>query len=494
MKNEIVSIGKHSLIYGLGMILSKTASFIMLPIYTQYLSPSDYGIAELLSTTVDIISMIVGVGIAATLFKFYSHYEDHAEKKEVISTALILLCVIAMVTSISGILLSSKISWVIFDRPDYALYFRLAFVVYFLQHGTAMIPLMFIRAQNNSILFVLIGVIKLVIQVSLNLYFLVFLNKGLVGIFYSSLLGEFIVGLYLFTYTFRSTGLRFSISKAKDMARFGYPFIFTSLGSFVLTYSDRYFINIFGDLETVGIYALAYKFGFLMACLAVDPLLQVWDPQRFEIAKRPEAPSIFRKVFLYFNIAMMTVSLVISLFVKDFLMIMAKPSYWEASRIVPIVILAYVFQGWTYYCNFGLYYGNKSNYLALSSILAVFVVTALNVALIPNYKAYGAAWATVGAFFLLFIFVHLFSKKYFSIDYGWGKQVRLLLVSICIYLSSFLLNIDNRIVSIGFNMILLLAFAMITYIFFLEADERSFIKRVLKSPIFIPASLTKLKI
>ena len=83
MSGKTKSLGKQSAIYGAGIVLGKLASFIMLPVYTRYLTPADYGVLELLSMTIDVIGMIAGIGIGSAVFKFYADEADEAGKREV---------------------------------------------------------------------------------------------------------------------------------------------------------------------------------------------------------------------------------------------------------------------------------------------------------------------------------------------------------------------------------------------------------------------------
>lgn len=492
MRQEILKLGKHTMIYGVGIIISKSVSFIMLPIYTRYLTPADYGVLELLSMTIDIIAMIAGIGITSTVFKYYSEYENIEEKNEVISTAIIMLIILSSITATLGFIFSNKLSQLVFGQIDNANYFMLFFIIYFLQ-AINIIPLMFIRAMQNSKLFILISLIKLFMAVFFNICFLVLLKMGVTGILFSTLLSDFIMDLYLLVYAFRGVGFRFSISKSKRMVKFGYPFIFASLSSFVITYSDRYFLNVYSTLAIVGVYSLAYKFGFLMGYLTVGPFLQIWEPQRFEIAKQDNALPVFKKVFLYLNILIISLSLIISLFVKDVLTIMSAPSYHEAYQIVPIIIVAYIFQAWTFYCNLGIYIKGRSKYMAIAYIISAISVTIFNFILIPRYGVYGAAWATVGAFFILFSITNIFSQRFYYIDYGWRKQLQLLLLAVIIYLSSRILNVSQISISLGINTLLIFLFAIIIYRFFLEESGKSIVRQFIRNPIAITKIVYEIK-
>lgn len=480
MKKEITSLGKNTIIYGAGILISRAVSFIMLPIYTSYLTPADYGVLELLSMTLDIIAFIAGCGIVSTVFKYYYEYENIEDKNELISTSNGMIFFITLLTAVMGFLLSENLSMIVFRKTDNTIYFQIIFINYFLQ-SISIVPLMYVRAIQEAKLFISINVIKLILQVSLNIIFLINLRMGVKGILYSVLLSQLLISSYLFIYMIPKVGLRISFSKGKRMIKFGYPFIFTSLSSFVITYSDRYFLNAYGTLATVGIYSLAYKFGFLHAYLAVGPFIQVWDPQRFGIAKQEDALAIFKKVFLYFNVVVISLALFISLFAKDIITIMSDSAFHDASRIVPIIIVAYVLQAWTYFCDIGLYLKERSNYMAYAYLISAISVIALNFLLIPRYGPYGAAWATVGAFLVRFIILYVFSQKSFRIDYDWGKHMQLIIFTVIIYILSVTIETPQVTMSLVKNSIAMLIFGIISYTL-LDKYEKSVVMQLIKNP------------
>lgn len=473
MSGEIGKLGKHTVIYGLGILASKATGFIMLPVYTRYLSPSDYGVLELLGTTLEIIAMISAVGLTATVFKFYSEYDAPRDKDEVISTVVIMMVGLAAVTAMLGVLVSPPLAGLVFADTEYARYFRVLFAVYFFQSGMAVIPLMYIRAVHDSLRFVGVNLCKLVVQVSLNVYFLVFLELGVLGALYSALIAELGVGCYVLFYTLHRVGFKFSALKCRRMLRFGYPFIFVSLGGFLMTSADRYFLNVFSDLNTVGLYALAYKFGFILSTVAFMPFNLVWDPQRFEIAKRVDGPVIFRKVFLYCNIVIASLSLLICLFVRDFLTIMSAPSYLGASRIVPLILVMFIFQLWWGYCNIGLFLKNQGRFMATSALLSAVVAILLLFILVPRYGAYGAGLATICAWALRFVLVYRYSQVLYPIDYAWGKQSALLAMGGLIYGVSLAVQVSSIPASLVINAALMTCYLALVYRFSLTADERA---------------------
>jgi O-antigen/teichoic acid export membrane protein len=418
--SEIRSVGRHTLVYGLGAAVGKLASFLMLPVYTRYLTPADYGVLELLGTTVDLVGMVAGVGLAAGVFKFHAEQDDPRERRLVMSTAAVATSALAAATCLLGILLSPLLTRMLFGAGQPALYFQLFFLLYLLQSISA-VPWMLVRAQGRPVLFVTLQVAKLVGMLSLNIYFVIHLRMGLMGVLAGNLLATGGTALFLAAYLVRHAGLGVSRERLRGMTRFGAPVVLWSLGSFVLAFSDRYFLNHFAGAAEVGVYSLGYRFGFLLSAFAVVPFSQVWEPRRFEIARRPDAGAVYTRMFVYLNLAMACGAAAILLFVDDVLRVMVAPAFVPAARVVPLVLAATVVQQWTGYCNLGLYLKNATGWYAASAVAGVAAALALNFLLIPRYGMMGAAWATLGAYVLRFGIVYALAQARYPIDYAWRR-------------------------------------------------------------------------
>jgi O-antigen/teichoic acid export membrane protein len=439
---------KFAAIYSIGVFLNKIVSIVMLPIYTRNLSPKDYGTIELLTMTTDIFGLFVGFGITTAMFRYYYRYDTQKERNTVISTLAILLILLALFASSLGILASGPLAEEILEggRTD-SIYFQLMFVILFLQVFIE-IPLTFIRSQQRPYLFVLINAGKLIIQLSLNIYFIVILEMHVIGVLYSALISFSIIGGGLIIYTFKNVGFAFNNKLAKSVIIFGAPFIITNLCEFILTFSDRYFLKSYAGIATVGIYSLGYKLGFVLWAFAVAPFYSMWETQRFAIVKDENIQEINSVVFLSFNILLISCALGISLFSLDLFRIMSAKEFWPAYKIVPIVMLAYIFQGWTIFCNFGILYKGKTGLIALGTFLAAIVVILMSFLLIPTYTIYGAAIATALAFFIRFLFIYIKSQKLYYILLPWRKVNSILLIAVVIMTVSLSLQSETILWSI----------------------------------------------
>ena len=477
MSEPLRKLGKHTLVYTTGIIIGKAASFVMLPVYTRYLSPADYGVLELLGMTLDVIGMITGVGLVTGVFKFFSEAEDQKDKNVVISTAAIGAATLAGLTTLVGLVVAPEMSELIFGTPANQHYLRLYFVLFFLQN-VEYVPLLLIRAENRSVMFVSINVAKLIVMLSLNILFVVHMGLKVEGAIASSIIAFGISGTGLTAYMIRRVGLRFSREKLRDLLSFGSPLVLWWLGSFVLVFSDRYFLNHYQGTAEVGIYSLAYKFAFLLHALAYGPFETIWTAERFEVAKRPDATELYTRVFLYLNVIVGGLGLVLSLFVRDFLRVMSDPAFLPAYRLVPLLIAAQVVFIWADYWTLGIYIRGKTKAMALGAMVFVPVTLLLNFLLIPRWGMYGAAWATMGAYTVRFFWIYHFAQKYYVIPHRWTNVANLYAILAVAAAIGFVYHVERLRSSLAWSAALMLLALSLVYRRVLSVEERTGLKNL----------------
>jgi O-antigen/teichoic acid export membrane protein len=480
MPGQLRQLGKHTLVYSAGIIIGKVASFVMLPVYTRYLTPADYGVLELLGMTIDVIGMITSIGIVNGVFKFYSDEPDPAGKNAVISTAAISAIALAAATSVIGFTLAPLLTTVIFKGAGTPLYLRLYFVIYLLQ-TFEYLPLLLIRAENRSVLFVTFNASKLIVTLSLNILFVVFLGMGIEGVLIANIIATTTSATILTIYMVRRVGLRFSREKFKLMVEFGSSVALWSLASFVLVFSDRFFLNYYTNTSIVGIYSLAYKFAFLLSVLAYTPFETVWTVQRFEVAKLPEAQKIFSSVFLYVNVILGGIAVVICLFIRDFLSVMSSPGFLPAYRLVPLLLAAQIVFVWAAYWTTGIYISGRTKTLAKGSIVLVAVTILFNFVLIPPFGAFGAAAATMGAYTARFVWIYYFAQRDYPIRQDWSGIVKLYMVLTASVALGFAFRPATLPLSIAWSTLLLVVCIYLVFVAVLSAADRAGLRALIEN-------------
>ncbi len=423
------SVARHSLVYAVGTLLGKSISFIMLPVYTRYLTPADYGVIALIEMTLDVICILAGAQLVMGVFRFYHKTEVQAERDSVVSTALLGVAMGHVLVGSFAFMAAEPISRIVLGDVQHAGLVRIAAVAMAFA-SLSIVPLSFIRLQDRSGLFVTATVLKLFMSLSLNILFVVYFGMGVRGVFLSTLISNAVVGIGLTAWTFYRVGFSFSAESTRDLLRFGAPLIAVNFATFFVTFGGRFFLQKSADETAVGLYSLGYQFGFLLS-VAHSPFDLVWDPKRFEVAKRPDRDALLARGFVYKNLVMFPVAAGIGLFVDDVLGIMATPAFFGAAAIVPIILAAYVFQGWGSQ-DIGILIRERTRLMWLIHWIAAAVAFVCFVVLIPRYYAIGAAIAALVVFAIRWLMIYLVSQRLWPVRYEWRPVIILMVLSVAV--------------------------------------------------------------
>jgi O-antigen/teichoic acid export membrane protein len=465
-------IGRHTLVYGAGILLAKAVSFAMLPIYTRFLTPSDYGVMELIEMTLDVVAILAGARVAVGIFRYYHKAGSDAERDAVISTALMVLSASYTLVGILTFLSADLLSELVFQTPQHATLIRLA-AGSLACSSLTIAPLTYIRVRERSTLFVLTQLAQVTLQVGLNLLLLVHFQLGIRAVFISGLVTKLVVGVALAGYLISRVGLRFSRSSTRDLLRYGIPLIGMELATFIATFGDRYFLNAAADVATVGIYALAYQFGFLVAAIGYIPFEMIWEPVRFSVAKRPDRDELYARAFIYLNLMLITTALAITLFVDEVLRVMTTPGFYPAARYVPVIVIAYVLQGWVGLQDVGIHVRERTEFITLANWASAITALVGYALFVPPFLAMGAAGVTVAAFAVRYLGCYWISQQLWRVEYRWGPVLRLALLAVAVAaIGRFLPELD-LLASLGVKAGLLLLYLVgVLNLGILSAEEK----------------------
>lgn len=479
MSTVLKKVGKQASIYMAGVILNRLASFIMLPIYTSFLTPGDYGVLEMLSVTVEVIGMIGLVGLSSGVFKFHAEYEEAGDKREVLSTATLGIMGLTSVIASVGILASPLLSEVVLGSAGRPLYFRLFFLIFLLQQWEV-VPMLLLRIQDRAWAFVGVGVARLVSMLTLNVWLVVYEGWGVVGVLTSNVATSMVTSLLLLLYMFRTVGRGFSRPKILRMVRYGAPMVLWFLGNFALVFSDRYFLQAYWGVGVVGLYSLGYRFVSLLSSVVFVPFQNVWEPERFRLAKlgqdSQEASDTFRQVFTYLNFGLAFAALGLAVFTREVLMVMADPAFHAAYTIVPVLLAAQIIYHWAPFANLGLLLEERTDTLGRLAVVAAGVVILANFLLVPRFGMYGAALASLLAYGTRFILVLRWSQRRFRIRYDWLRVGVTYAIVTGAVLLKFSLTSLALLPSLAVATGIMAGSGLTVFVLVLTPDERSFAK------------------
>ena len=406
---------KHSSIYAIGNISRQLVGFVMLPVYTHYLTPADYGVVGLLIFMVSLIELVFGGHMFHAVPKYYFEQEGDRDRKTIISTALLLTSVISLTAVIAVVLLRDYSSLGIFGTQEYGLVVAM-FSVLILTQGLENYALVYIRIQSRPWLFISVNFAKLFLQLALNIWFVVILEWGVLGIASSTLLSSTIFAAGMTIYTLRSTGLNYSSAIALKLFRFCWPLWVSGLAGLYIGSANRYFIRIFSSLDDVGLFELAAKFGSIIMLLVWTPFAQYWQTERFKIYQEPNPIPIYQNVFKYIGIMLVAVGFLIGLYAGPVIKIMSAEAFHSAADAVPFLVYAAVFQCLTIFCNFSFLVKEKTGWMSRNNYITAVIVTGFYFALIPVLGFVGASIALMLAHMSQFFMVFFVAKKHYDMQ------------------------------------------------------------------------------
>ena len=467
-------LGRNTMLYTLCSLLQRAVSFILLPVYTRYLTPADYGVLQLLDITVDITAILFVSGMTTGLQRYYFAAKDDAERNQVVSTTFLLEFGLATIATIALFLAAPLATHIGLREPQHVMYVRIA-ALNFLLSVLLSVPLLLLQTQKRAGVYLLASLGKLALQVTLNLTFLVGLGYGVVGMLYSGLLVNAIVGLILATWLIRSVGLHFNTPMFRKLRSFGVPYQISTAGSFILVFGDRFFLGHNRSISEVGLYGLAYQFGFLLSSLVEGPFCRAWNPIRFQQSGLPkdERDGLYNQGLRILGVVLTLVATGIVLFTPALIRLATTAEFHPAAALVPVLIGAYVVQCYTMVVSFGIDVSTQTRYYSYATWVSSVLIIILYLLLIPTFGGFGAAWATLLAFVARFALTYYFAQQVWPIAYRWGSSLQALAIGITVTLVAAMLPTMPLITELVVCSLLFWAGVMAIWTFVLQPSDRT---------------------
>lgn len=447
------SLISSSIIYTLGRVLPQVVSFILLPVYTFYISTKDYGIINSMQVLSAIIVLFFTCALDRGVLRMYYDFDSSLIKKTYLGTISISIFIISTVFLIIFFLFSDKLN-LIYSSIDFYPFYSYTLISCYLE-VFSLIPLIYLQIHNRPLIYISLNLFKFIIGVSLTLYFIIFLNAGAIGmikaLFFSNLI---VTPVYLY-FAFKSFSFKLDFKMLLDTFKFTLPILPTLLAAWVLNISDRIFVEKYFNMTDVGIYSLGSKIsGSVLILFGAFSI--AYSPYFFEKAKK----QLNNKDLFIFNkqICIFFLFLTFSLFFlsKEIIKIFFNANYYESVNVIQILSLHTILSVFLGVLNL-MYYQSK----ATLPLLYIFIVGAvvnivLNFVLIPELSFIGASYSTVLSFLVMFLIQFKFAKNYYFIPFDWKNIFRVTVGFSAIYYLFELLIIDNIYISIISKCIILI--------------------------------------
>ena len=412
---------KNSFVYISSSIIKNIIPFLLLPVLTRYLTPSDYGIASTFQVLLAFAVVFVGLNMhGAVAINFFEM--DKREFKIYISNVVFVLLA-SFFLNFCVILTTKKYLFHLLKFPENWLPIIIGVALF---QSVFMLTLTLWQVEQKPLLHGIFQILQTVLNITLSLVFVVALGWRWQGRLLGITIASIALGLISFLILYKRKYIELSFNKAyiKDALLFGIPLIPHALGGWIITSIDRIFINSMVGVTATGIYTVGYQVGMIIGLLA-SSFNQAWSPFLFEKLKEDNPHTktkIVKFTYLYF-FAIIFLALVLSFIAPWFFKFFVGEDFYCAYKYVLWIALGYAANGMYFMVVNYIFYVKKTYILSWITFVSAGINTILNYFLIKANGAIGAAQATTISFFLSFILTWILSAKVYKMPWiTWKKS------------------------------------------------------------------------
>jgi O-antigen/teichoic acid export membrane protein len=428
--NWASTIFTHGKWYMLSSLLSKGINIFVLRIYTEYLTPSDYGILDTLNTIALLLPFFISLYLDSAFGRFFHEYKQDKEKlRALFSTIFIFVSVFGSIVVI--LTLASSRFWVtdLLSIPVYP-YIFLAFIPpLFNQLGN--LGLIFLRQSLLSKHTTVVEISSVLINLAVALPLLIWVDYGILA----KLWGNFATALSLFlfyTVFFLRNGLlrlTFNTSMLKESLAFSVPLFPVFAGAWIAGVSDRLVIANYSSLEAVGLYSIGFTVGKLMYIFQ-DAITQVTGPITMSglIADKEVTKIKIAQTSFYLWGIMLFINFGMFLFSKELIAIFADSSYREAQMIIPIIAFSYVLGSQQRIFSTVIAFHKKNWVISSGGIIQAVTNLGLNIIFVPQYGYIAAAYSTAITLLVYTLWIYFFANKFESLNLSLFRYIYVLFI------------------------------------------------------------------
>jgi O-antigen/teichoic acid export membrane protein len=446
------TVYKQTFIYGLATVVPKMLSFFLVRLHTDKSvleNVSDYGDVALVFSYFVLFNVILAYGMETAFFRFFN---KESSKANVLSTSTISIVLSSLGFLALGLLFKQQIADLTHIHVNYI---TLVVWILFLD-ALVIIPFAALRAQGKPIKYTAVKLTNVVINLGLNVFLLVYLkalsadnsfwesiyvaNFEVSYIFIANLVASGVTVLILLPFYFK---LNYKIDTVlwKKMLSYALPVLVAGVAFSINETFDRVLLErLLPEAiakTAVGMYSACYKLALFMMLFATAYRLGI-EPFFFSQSKTKDATKNYAKILEFFVVCGAFILLVVVVFVDVLkLILIPNEAYWEAMKVVPILLLAYLFLG--IYHNLSVWYKitDRTKFGAYISVIGASITLLINLIFIASYNYMASAVATLSAYVSMTLLSYYFGRKHYPIPYNIKKIGFYLLLSIGLSALSF---------------------------------------------------------
>jgi O-antigen/teichoic acid export membrane protein len=400
--------------YTASSVISKLIAVALLPLYTRYLTPADYGAAEVLITGVIAASIVIRLGIIEALLRFY--YQADEDPKEVVKTSFASL----FWTTTAGLALAlpfaGPISQLLLGHSDAGLVRVAIFGLWVFTMFEFLLALF--RLDERAKAFFAFTVSNVLVTIPATVWLVVGQDEGARGL----LLGQYGTGAVflaaLLVTQRRHLSLVPDFALLRRLIRFGLPTMPAELSLYSLNFIDRVLIVRLVGLGDAGLYSLSVKFAQAVNVL-VKGFQLAWPPLAYSIRDDDEARNAYAVIVTWFVSVTMFMVAGMWLLSRWIVRALAAPEFFGSYKTIGLVSTGVMLYALYLVLVVVLGRTGRTEYNFPATGAGTIVNIGLNLALLPSLGIVGAGISLVASYAVVLVLMYVFTQRLFRVPYEW---------------------------------------------------------------------------
>jgi O-antigen/teichoic acid export membrane protein len=435
-------------------------TFLLLPFYTNLISTEAYGVYSLVYSFIALTNVFFIHGMDTAFMRFFIPEQDENKRKQILNTVYTSIFISTFLLTAGIYLLLPQISPGLISIPSNSIMLLyLSLIILF--DALAFLPIVYYRAVNKPVNYVIIVFVEVLINLSLNIYFVAFRKMGLEGILLSNVISSFAKVVLSSPVLWRDFRFKFDKKTWLDILKYGLPTVPAVFFLILISVSDRFLIKHFLGSHDVGLYASGYKIGVVMALL-ITAFRFAWQPFYLSKGSDPDAPYIFARIFTLFVAVTGFIYLIVSLVLVDLLkmpygsLYIIAREYHEGLQVVPFILLGNMLFGLSQNFIVGAYIKKKTLYIPVFTGIGFLVNVTTNILLLSvfDFGFLAAGYALVLTYIIQGLVIYFTVRRFYPVPYDFKKMTKNFLVLGLLFFIPGILGIQ----SLLFNLALVLIY------------------------------------
>ena len=414
------AFGKNAIVYAVGNIGLRAASFLLIPIYTHSLSMADYGVLATLLVIIQILSIVMDAGMRKAQLRFSAECEEQNRSAELLGTSILInLTSGAMVTVISVVFLLPLFRRILYT--DQVVEYVVLSCCAAAAQSLYLYIVAYYRTRKEPFRFITANVCAAGLLFVVSLVLLTVFHQGIKAALIAQVITYGGLWFVVAAGVLRQTGIGVSAKMAATLLRYGLPLIFVMSGHLLTDAAALFLLSYFKDLEEVAVYSLGYKLAQIAGMVLILPFQLEYESFVYANVHASNIRTTISRLLTNLMFAFVAVAFVISFVSRDVLSLIAPPAYSRAYLVVLLSVPFIAFDGVSYIGESLLHIRNKTHVTAASHTTFSLLGIAINYVLIPYWGMYGVVAAFAVNLAGTAVCLMVFGMKSFPIPLEWRR-------------------------------------------------------------------------